>query len=342
MVITIVLYCNAMEKKIMIKLVKRIRKRVKITVEAFQNDCQFSFKLALWRSLDDILTRAHINSLATIFHKKKNEWITDYLQKLLRNIIERYKNSEFEGEYTEDAPIWICWWSGEEFAPPLVKQCLKSIRNNSGRHSVYFISKYTYKKYVSIPDFIFQKFTNGQMCTAHLSDYLRFSLLQKYGGIWLDATIFVSQTLPESYFSKSLFTCKSDIKESRYVSKYRWTPFSIGGWKGNLLFRFLKNALEEYWEHNSTAIDYLFLDYIIDIAYNTIPAIKEQIDIIPPNNLARDDLQAAMNAKLQGKVFFNVLRSDTILYKLSWRESYSMVTESGERSIYAEFLSLKF
>lgn len=319
----------------------RIKNRIKITIEAFRSDFHFSVKLAFFRMLDDLLTRIHIKSLSSFFHNKKDKWILKYLSSMLKNIILEYQGEAFGGVYIKDAPIWVCWWSGIDDAPALVKQCVKSIQKNSANHTVYFISKDTYKQYITIPDFIFQRFNEGNMCAAHFSDYLRYSLLEKYGGLWLDATIFVSQELPEEYFSSPFFTCKSNITETRFISKYRWTTFCIGGWKDNILFNFLKLSLENYWKQNDVAIDYLFLDYLIEIAYNTIPSIRNQIDKVPLNNLSRDDLQAAMNAALRSDDIDKVLNNETILYKLSWREKYSMTTQCGEKSIYAGFLNLQ-
>lgn len=341
MVIKINIYTNTMRKTNMSKLKNRIIKRIKMTIDAFQCDCRFSIKLAFFRMADDLLTRANIKVIASFFHQKKDKLILNYLSNELKNVILEYRGKMYGGTYIENAPIWVCWWSGIEDAPELVKQCIKSIKKNSGGHRVYFISKDTYEQYITLPDYILERFNEGNMCAAHFSDYLRYSLLEKYGGLWLDATIFVSQTLPEEYFLSPFFTCKSMIRETRFISKYRWTTFCIGGWKESLLFSFLKNSLEEYWKHNDLAIDYLMTDYLIEIAYNDILSIREQIDKVPVNNPNRDDLQAAMNAAMKSDEINSVLKTKTVLYKLSWREKYSLVTESGEKSIYAGFLELQ-
>lgn len=320
------------------KLAIRIKKRLKITWQDFQNDCRFSFYLAVIRFLESYAGLAHLKKLSSFFRHKREAWILNYLSKALQNVIQSYKDQSFDGIYVENAPIWVCWWTGEESAPSLVKQCVKSIRKNAGTHPVHFISKNNYRKYVDIPDFILRKLESGQMCVAHFSDYLRFSLLQKYGGLWLDATMFVSQPLPKSYFERPLFTCKSDIKNSGYISQYRWTVFCFCGWKNNAFFTYVQKSLEAYWKNNETAIDYLFLDYVIDIAYDSVPYIKNALDAVPFNNLHRDDLQAAMNAAVPWKDFDQVVRPDTVLYKLSWREYYSKTTSAGDKSIYAGFL----
>ena len=237
-------------------------------------------------------------------------------------VIQKYKNIEEKGTKVENALIWVCWWNGIEKAPPIVKQCIKSIVKNSGAHKVIIISEDNYSDYISIPKDIYKRMKNGEMGLAHFADYLRVSLIEQYGGLWLDATIFCSETVAESYFRLPFFTLKSPYKESKYASKYQWVTFCLGGWKGNVFYSFMREAFEAYWSKNELAIDYLFFDYIILLARENCPYIKELMDQVPENTPHRDDLQAAMNACLPADSFKDVIKSDTSLYKLSWRESY--------------------
>lgn len=112
---------------------------------------------------------------------------------------------------------------------------------------------------------------------AHFADYLRVCLLYKYGGLWLDATIFCADRIPEDYFEVPFFTCKSEYQESKFISHYQWVTFVLGGWKGNVFYAFMKEAFEIYWENNTSAIDYLFFDELIYIARENVTAIKQMI-----------------------------------------------------------------
>lgn len=325
----------------MADLYARVKKRCKATADNWKNDRQFSSKLAMLRFADDIGGRLGLCGLSARAHKQKDEFILAHLKNLLAPIIERYKNDTYQGEEPKDpAPIWVCWWSGEESAPALVRQCIKSIRKNAGCHPVNLIDEKNYAEYLSIPEYILQKVKSGRMCIANFSDYLRVSLLSTYGGIWLDATIFCSRTIPEQYFEMPLFTCKSEPVECRYLSKFRWTSFCIGGNKGHVFYRFFKAALETYWQHEQSSIDYLLVDYIIETAYRNIPVVNDDMDAVPLNNLRRDNLQAAMNAALPAEMFWNVVKEDTVLYKLSWRENYSEKTLDGEPTVYDYFLKM--
>ncbi len=325
----------------MADLYTRIRKRCKATASNWKNDCRFSGRLAVLRFVDDIGRRLGLRAISARAHKQKDEFILDYLKNLLDPVTEKYKDDTFMGEKAESsAPIWVCWWSGEDSAPDLVKQCIKSIRRNAGCHPVNLITEANYAEYLDIDSRIYEMFEAGYIGTAHFADYLRVCLVEQYGGIWLDATMFCSEELPQEYFELPFFTCKSEVKKGYYLSDFQWVTFCLAGRRHNVFYRFMKDAFECYWNKANSAIDYLFFDNIIYIAKESIPSIRVLMDAVPLNNLRRDDLQVAMNAALPAEEFFNIVKDDTVLYKLSWRESYSRSTPDGDATVYDYFLKM--
>lgn len=321
-------------------LFTRINRRIKTTAANYSADMQFSKKLANYRMLDELCWRLGLTKISSVYHNKKDEWILSYLKAKLDFLIEKYQADKFVGEENAVSPIWVCWWSGEDDAPAIAKQCIKSIYKNSGTHPVHIITEKNFMEYLDIPDYILKKVNSGAMCIANFTDYLRVSLLAKYGGLWLDATIFCVSQIPDEYFLNSFFTCKSEPTESRYLSKFRWTGFCLGGWKQHVFFRFLKEAFECYWVSEEISIDYLLMDYLFETAYRYLPVVKKCMDEVVPNNLNRDDLQKAMNMALPASSWEDVIKNDTVLYKLSWRETYSLKTEMGEQSIFDYYLNM--
>jgi hypothetical protein len=318
---------------------KRVCGRINKTVKDFQSDLHFSPYYAFLRVGSELGGRLHLNEFSQRSTEKKHRWSEAYLDKLLAPMISRYEQDTDVGQYEPNAPIWVCWWTGEETAPALVKRCLESIRKNANGHPVHLITRENYLQYLDIPDCILDKLNNGTMCVANFSDYLRFSLLAQYGGWWLDATIYCTQQLPESIFKMSLFTCKGRTGPSNYYSDYRWTSFCIGSYRGNIATRFLKEAFEIYWSKNTVSIDYLLVDYLIGLVYRKNAMVRDLLDQLPENNLHRDDLQAAMNAALPAEEFENVIQPDTVLYKLSWREKYETLTPDGKKTVYGAFIN---
>lgn len=314
-----------------------------MTNEKFRSDCNFSFKYACLRIGHEIGGRLGFTKLSEKAHDAKDKWALDYLKKNLSSVIEHYKNAEDESCYDENSPIWVCWWTGEETAPDLVKQCIKSIKANAKTRPVNIIHKDNWSEYIEIPSYILDKVESKKICLANFSDYLRVSLISKYGGLWIDATVFCSREIPKEYFELPFFTCKSQYDEAcPYISKMRWTAFILGGQKNNMFFKYMKSAFDEYWKNHDVSIDYLLVDYLIVTAYNEIPTIRQFIDNVPVNNSHRDDLQMAMNLAVPADEFHNIIKDETVLYKLSWRETYSPKTSDGNDSVYSYFLNIKF
>ena len=198
-------------------LLKRVGRRLKSTARSWKNDRSFSRRLALLRVEDELGGRLGFRRLAAAAHEKKDEFILSYLENEIRPVLDAFRRSDDPGERTENAPIWVCWWTGLETAPPLVKRCVESIRANAGEHPVKLISETNASEYLDIPAYILDRHRRGQMGTAHLCDYIRAALLEKYGGLWLDATIYCAFPLPEEYFRMPFFTCRSEYRESRYL-----------------------------------------------------------------------------------------------------------------------------
>ena len=324
----------------MANLLMRVKRRYISTITMFHADCRFSKKLAFLRAADDLSYRLHLNNLSKYLHNQKDRWITSLLYEELHELLIKYKKLQNCGQITKNPAVWICWWTGEENAPPLVKQCIHSIYRAAGKHPGHLITEQNYAEYLSIPGFMLRRVREGTMGLAHLADYIRVSLLAQYGGLWLDATIFCASPIPTFYFEMPFFTCKSPDTPSRYLSRFRWTTFCLGGQKEHIFYCFLKESFETYWTNHAYAVDYLFFDHLINLAYEHIPAIHDALNAVPVNNLHRDDLQAAMNAALPATSFDSIIQDDTILYKLSWRENYSLKSSNGTDSIFSYFIQM--
>lgn len=126
--------------------------------------------------------------------------IISYLKGAISKTIEYEFEEDSSIAQPNNAPIWVCWWQGVETASVLVQQCCRSIQKNANGHPVYIITEDNFEKYLDVPQYILDKVKSRKMCIANFSDYLRFSLLNKYGGIWIDATVFLPHQIPDYCF----------------------------------------------------------------------------------------------------------------------------------------------
>lgn len=274
-------------------------------------------------------------------YKKKHEEILLYLNKTygaeLKHTVMQLKE-EATIYNSNELPIWVCWLQGEENAPPLVRCCIASIKKHAGNHPVHIIAEKNLGSYVELPSIIYEKKKSGIIEPAQFSDIIRVSLLEKFGGLWIDATVFCTQQIPDGYFEYDLFSCKGPIQKGKYVSGFRWTSFIMGGKPGSLFFKLMKDLFYTYWEKEECRIDYLLIDYFIELLYRNVPSIKDTIDLIPENNLQRDEMAAAMNSAFSLELWEKFINSKTIFYKLSWRENWKEKTCDGAETLFKKFI----
>ena len=129
--------------------------------------------------------------------------------------------------------IWTLWMQGYENAPELVKSTIDSIRKFAELNNFQFIllEENTIEKYIVFPKLIKEKMDLGVIDYTKISDILRVSLLAKYGGTWVDATIYMKEEFDSSLLLQNYYTIKTGGIEdySPNISNNRWKGFFLSG-----------------------------------------------------------------------------------------------------------------
>lgn len=254
----------------------------------------------------------------------------DYLRKdaIVLNYLEKhYGNTEIslrKVEKTDSSKIWVFWYQGEESMPPLVKATYASIKANANGHEVVLITGYNIDQFLNVPEIIKQKVAQNKITLAQYSDIIRASLLAEYGGLWIDATVLVTEPIPESVFNADFFTIKNlpNKKDPLFyisVAHLRWTTYVFGGKKSNPLFQFMKMVLIKYNSQESALIDYLLIDYVIELGLKHLPETKSLLDKISITNPGKEELVHRLNAKYPDKITRQLLNGKTHFFKLSYK-----------------------
>ena len=250
-----------------------------------------------------------------------------------KDILDKYQEYQADCSYDKSIPVWVFWMQGYDNAPEIVKKCIDSIKLSTN-HPVYILTSDNISDYYSFPDYIKHKYQDGIITHAQFSDILRMTLLAEFGGLWVDATIFIPNRIPEKVFQRIFFTCKRDIKDSGYVSNYRWTSFLNGCQLGCVIQKAAKELFFAYWEKYDNLIDYLLVDYFFLLIYDSIPQARELIDNLPYNNLQIEELQNHMNLIYDEAAYRDLIyHSGTDFFKLSWRMNFK-VESNGKQTYY--------
>lgn len=127
--------------------------------------------------------------------------------------------------------IWQYWAQGlnPELIPEVVKICFDSVDRfcNADEYVVIRLTDSNFEDYLEIPDLIRKNLP--KYSKAFFSDFLRCALLSAYGGAWLDATVLLTDYIPEQYWNQELFIYQRDIEEKNrrywenaYAYYYGW------------------------------------------------------------------------------------------------------------------------
>lgn len=293
---------------------------------------EFGIKITLSKIIRSLLYKN--NSRFAWYVNKKNEiCIQRYLNKIFSD--NQIDDKEFIRKKTiiSVAPIWVMWFQGLENAPDIVKICVNSIKKYAPNHEVIIINEKNYRDYIELPEFIENKFDMGIISRTHLSDIIRLNVLYLYGGMWIDATVFVSGNIPEKIFEMDFYSINFG-KVTKDPSHGRWTTFLMAGKERNPLFEKALKYHYAFWREHDMIVDYIMFDYIIDYCYRTDEECRKLIDKIEINNSAVFELRNELNEKFVKKL---PLQDDTIFNKLSWKMSL-IEEENGRETNYGELL----
>lgn len=257
---------------------KLIKKIIPVCIKQTLKDLSIDIKEY---NLNVAMTRVLFNLTGNEIKLQKA--ITGYLYDNYKELLSESRYTQYEE--SEDVlfdkePIWFFWWQGEKNMPLIIQLCYKSRIKYANGHPVILITKDNIKKYVTLSPEVLKQFDSGKLRIQHLADILRINLIEKHGGLWLDASIFSSQIIPESYFHMPVYTINHHINCDTNVSQGKWTTFAIGGTAHNMLCMYLKEFFNTYCSNGKKFIHYFMFDHAILLAYENMITVKKDVDAI--------------------------------------------------------------
>lgn len=229
---------------------------------------------------------------------------------------------------------WVFWAQGEECLPPILKQCYESVKRNCGDYEIIFVDMENVDDYVDIPVYIKEKVSKGKISLTHFSDFLRVALLNKWGGYWVDVTLFLSHPLP---IQNRLFTIKQPV-DNKYISRSQWSGYLWYMPKQHPLAHFLYDYLTLYWSCHDAVIDYLLIDYAIRVFYEKNPCFAKEIDDLPQSNPDHYFFQSCSCESPYSVAEWNRIAAHTFFFKTTWKKQYKEKC-NGQLSFYGKLLN---
>ena len=245
-----------------------------ILQEYFVLRTTFNKEIAKYKLLEKVWGRLgnipFFENQAINFYRRKHKTILDYLYKEFDVFLSNYSEEKYEEKSETSKKIFTMWIQGIENIPLIVKKTIESQKKYAEKfgYEFIFLDKNNIFNYIQLPEIIVEKYEKGIIDFIKFSDIVRVTLLAKYGGVWLDSTIYIDDTNKLEYFDSEFFTIKSlkGRKIPKFVPEGKWTGFCLAGRKKHLLFKFLRDFQIEYFTKFDVAIDYFLIDYLIELA----------------------------------------------------------------------------
>lgn len=231
--------------------------------------------------------------------------------------------------------IWFYWAQGTESMPEVVRMCYNYLVYNNSRDNreIVLLTQKNVEDYIKFPQYITQTLSEGRMTLTQYSEILRMALLYEYGGMWLDSTVFVPKPIDKECFDIKYWSHKSTDYNWFNVVRGRW---SLSIWNADKpheeLFKKMTSSMLLYWKKEKYLIDYMWMDYFLDIIYSNCSEIKRDIDSVPLNNpLTNSFFDYAKKEYIESE--YRKKLESTNFYKFSYKHHYPK-TIKGKETVY--------
>ncbi len=246
--------------------------------------------------------------------------------KVKNKLEKKYKKTliEFDENYDETLPhetsnkVWVCWLQGMDKAPLIVKKCYESLQKNMPGRDIILITADNIFDYVQFPNYIIDKWRTGQIANTHLTDLLRLELLIRYGGMWVDATVFCSDSnIPDYYFNSDLFMYQC-LKPGRDGHSHLMSSWLISAKTNNKILMATRKLCYEYWKTHNYLIDYYLLHDFMSIVFEFYPYNWKAI--IPRDNATPHELLLRLFDNYNDHLW-QAMKEQTPFHKLTYKFS---------------------
>lgn len=272
-----------------------------------------------------------VNGIMVSKERKPFIKIYEYLSKYLYTIENIEENPKNDKVYSNI--IWQCWFQGVENMPKLIRVCTESVKEHNKDKKITLITEQNCREYISLPDYIWDKYKRGIIPYAQFSDIIRLMLLEKYGGVWIDATILLTGKLPKEAFESDFFTYKNTLglcfekvknfKELEIMCNHLNRPIMlpstwfISSASNNLIISLWLKLLLEYWKHEDRLVDYFIMDYFFVLLLLKNKSCRNEFENIPNYLTTHVEILLSVLSEDFDSDLFEEIKSMSPIHKLT-------------------------
>lgn len=215
--------------------------------------------------------------------------------------------------------IWILWFQGfdSDELPWLNRECINAWKKLNEDDLDFRINLLDEKELYKLLPEIKEIFNNSihERTLQTKSDLARLMLLNKYGGIWVDASLFPMYPISnffsklvntEEFFAYRFFPPKIDGNGTRVISNWFLISLNpenyiVSQWLKKFKEKFIGDYFMNYFEHNYTFSDLYFSDsYFAKIINNMVQKSEEN-----PHSIIRNGFEKRLDSFLYKRPVHN-------------------------------------
>ncbi len=267
-----------------------------------------------------------------------------YIAAFLNGEIEKFNAVPKKPELAGKKIFWQYWHQGvSPKTSKMVIECLRSVKKYSEDYEVILLTGESVWEYIALPDFVFEKFGKDGFNFAKLANLIRLNLLSAYGGVWLDATLYLTTPIDKRILSQDFFAfqrSKTPPPDAELFRKFdplyfSWNPKFLAGMlnsfmvakPGNKIVSDLLSILLAYWKKETKVGQY----YFFQICFNRMMQHDEwknlNCEIVGDTDCHK--LQVVSLEKFDRNIFEEI-KSKSNVHKLTYRfDRFSQIPEGS-------------
>lgn len=194
--------------------------------------------------------------------------------------------------------IWMAWLHGAYQVPGKYHPFIESVRRCNPSAEIRILDEKSIRSLIDIPAVISERYGRGDISPVLFTDYVRFALLEQYGGIWMDMTLFQVHAPVFDILDYPMWCIKGltpFVYASAIPDALQWQSYYLAAQPHALCCKVVLDLFESYFDHHCVAFDYFFVYYLAYFA-RTIPAVQHSYNLIPPNNSRCEEMMTLVDS----------------------------------------------
>lgn len=219
--------------------------------------------------------------------------------------------------------VWSCWLQGTDNMPKMVSECIASQKKMLPDYDHRLLTLDNLEQYIDIPKEIITKYRKKIIPAASFSDIVRLCVLKRYGGVWMDASVYCSGLRNDELLERWQRIENSSLTIFRYFQRGSKLPVGLSNWfiaasPGNMVCSTILDMLIAYWHDFDCVLDYYMFHLFMGMCLNAFPEINARI---PHENSFHSTMLGRNLMNVYNEVWWKDVADHVFIHKLNYRKA---------------------